>query len=82
MENDELTKHLLNLLAIIHRDGGHYVSKYGIEKSTGDAIQIVGKLRNLSSEILEDKYVCEVCLINIKNNNRFCEGHTFHETGE
>lgn len=30
-------KLLLNLLARIHRDGGHYTQEYGIEKSVQDA---------------------------------------------
>lgn len=30
-----------NLLAVIHRDGGHYTDKHGIRKSTDDAMQRV-----------------------------------------
>jgi hypothetical protein len=30
-----------NLLAVIHRDGGHYLSDHGIEKATRDAADIV-----------------------------------------
>ena len=40
-------KHLLqlrNLLAVIHRDGGHYVETYGLEKATEDAIKKVSEL--------------------------------------
>jgi len=32
---------LLNVLAVTHRDGGHYTEKHGIEKSTNDAIKII-----------------------------------------
>ncbi len=32
---------LLNLLAVIHRDGGHYTEEHGIEKSTQDATLII-----------------------------------------
>ena len=32
---------LRNLLAIIHRDGGHYTSEHGLEKATEDAIIII-----------------------------------------
>ena len=32
---------LLNLLAIIHRDGGHYTNKHGLKKSVEDAKTIV-----------------------------------------
>ena len=28
---------LLDLLAVIHRDGGHYTEKHGLEKSVEDA---------------------------------------------
>lgn len=39
-------KHLLfNLLAIIHKDGGHYTTEHGAQKATEDAIHIVGNLR-------------------------------------
>lgn len=34
---------LLNLLAYIHRDGGHYVKEHGIEVAYQDAIKIVTK---------------------------------------
>jgi len=34
------TRCLLDLLAIIHRDGGHYTEKHGIEKSAKDAMQL------------------------------------------
>ena len=30
-----------NLLALIHRDGGHYTADHGIDKSLEDACQIV-----------------------------------------
>jgi hypothetical protein len=32
---------LLNLLAVIHRDGGHYAAKYGTEKASDDAEALV-----------------------------------------
>jgi hypothetical protein len=32
------------LLAVIHRDGGHYTAQHGLEKSVKDAIQIVSDL--------------------------------------
>lgn len=37
---------LLNLLAWIHRDGGHYTHKHGIVKSVRDAEVIVAGLLN------------------------------------
>ena len=29
---------LLNVLAVIHRDGGHYVDAHGVEKAVSDAV--------------------------------------------
>jgi hypothetical protein len=37
-------RELLNLLAIIHRDGGDYTGKFGVMKSTEDAKIIVANL--------------------------------------
>lgn len=36
---------LAGLLAVIHRDGGHYCAQHGIAKATADAITIVHQLR-------------------------------------
>ena len=39
------TEHLLRgLLAVVHRDGGHYFYEHGMEKSVEDAIKIVAGL--------------------------------------
>jgi len=35
---------LLDLLAVIHRDGGHYVAEHGIDQATEDATEIVVNL--------------------------------------
>jgi len=35
---------LLNLLAVIHRDGGHHTGEHGIDKSVEDAMEIVSNL--------------------------------------
>lgn len=32
---------LCNLLAVIHRDGGHYTGKHGLQKSYEDALEKV-----------------------------------------
>jgi len=37
-------KPLLDMLALLHRDGGHYTVKNGIQKSTNKAIKIILKL--------------------------------------
>ncbi len=39
-----LRSYLQGLLATIHRDGGHYTDKYGLEQSVIDAEVIVCKL--------------------------------------
>jgi hypothetical protein len=36
---------LRNLLAVIHRDGGHYVADHGMEKAVEDAMMLVPNLR-------------------------------------
>jgi len=41
---------LLNLLARVHRDGGHYVSEHGVEKACEDADEIVAGLFGEKSE--------------------------------
>ena len=43
-----------NLLAIIHRDGGHYQTKHGTVKSIKDAIKIWHDLRNQLEQANED----------------------------
>jgi len=42
--DDKHLGQLKNLLAIIHRDGGHYVAEHGLEKATEDAINKVANL--------------------------------------
>jgi hypothetical protein len=44
-EEEEMERHLRNLLAVVHRDGGHYTSEHGIEKSVKDAMELVPLLR-------------------------------------
>ena len=41
VDNDE---RLGNLLAIVHRDGGHYTEKHGVEKSYEDAKEKVSNM--------------------------------------
>jgi hypothetical protein len=36
---------LRNLLAVIHRDGGHYAAEHGLEKAVSDAMSLVTDLR-------------------------------------
>lgn len=42
-EADTLERHLKNLLARIHRDGGHYTEEHGLNKSAADADRIVAR---------------------------------------
>jgi hypothetical protein len=44
-----------NLLAIIHRDGGHYESKHGTQKATEDAKEIVYGLRARIDELTRER---------------------------
>ena len=44
-ERKRVLEPLLNLLAIIHRDGGHHTSEVGIEQSVKDAHEVWGQLR-------------------------------------
>lgn len=39
-----------NLLARIHRDGGHYVTLHGLEKACADADLIVANLHGISDD--------------------------------
>ncbi|MBV5322597.1 MAG: hypothetical protein JZU60_02030 [Ilumatobacteraceae bacterium] len=43
-ERDALNNHLGNLLAVIHRDGGHYQDAHGTDKAVADAMLIVPNL--------------------------------------
>lgn len=41
MSNGLMPEQMLqNLLAVIHRDGGHYTAQHGLSKSYEDAIQL------------------------------------------
>jgi len=44
--NEYLRAHLVNLLARIHRDGGHYLEEHGLEKAVADADQKVAVLNS------------------------------------
>jgi hypothetical protein len=41
---------LLDLLAIIHADGGHYTAEHGLLKSTEDAIKKVWEMKQQIAE--------------------------------
>jgi len=42
-ERDRLARYLSNLLARIHRDGGHYEQQHGTEKAVADADELVAR---------------------------------------
>ena len=44
---------LLNLLAVIHSDGGHYVARHGLEKAVEDAVKIVNRLKQIEDMALD-----------------------------
>jgi hypothetical protein len=46
----EIQRHLLNLLARIHRDGGHHTDQHGLTKSVADADLRVAELNCLADE--------------------------------
>lgn len=50
-EGEEMRDRLLNLLARIHRDGGHYTEANGVEKASEDADVIVAELFGARSAI-------------------------------
>lgn len=46
---------LKELLCIIHRDGGHYISQHGLEKASKDAEKIVVDLLHNQDGVVEEK---------------------------
>lgn len=47
------TTHLSNLLARIHRDGGHYEAEHGTEKAVAEADKRIAELNGAQSELEE-----------------------------
>jgi Co/Zn/Cd efflux system component len=52
---DRDSVHLRNLLARIHRDGGHYLELYGLEKAVIDADAMVARLHCLDDEVSDGR---------------------------
>lgn len=50
---EELQRHVGNLLARIHRDGGQYQHEHGIEKAVADADKIVADLFSHIDELIQ-----------------------------
>ncbi len=53
-EVHELQEKLNNLLAVIHRDGGHYTGEHGLNKSVKDAMLISSERIGLEAKRLDD----------------------------
>ena len=68
---EELERDLLNLVCRIHRDGGHYIAKYGEAKAIADADTVAAQnnadldaLQADNAELvsaLEDNWNCNPC---------------------
>ena len=50
--NNDVNK-LKDLLAVIHRDGGHYTDKHGLTKSVEDALLIHYRLRSFKENLID-----------------------------
>jgi len=50
---------LLNLLAVIHGDGGHYVARYGREKAVEDAKRVINRLKQIEDMVEEMNDRCQ-----------------------
>lgn len=48
---EEIKQKVGDLLATIHRDGGHYTAEHGLEKSLADAINVVCEDRRKLAEL-------------------------------
>lgn len=52
---------LENLLAVIHRDGGHYTETHGLKKSVADAMTIVANCNVFRDQMKKLTKVCHEC---------------------
>lgn len=80
---------LLNLLAIIHRDGGHYTNKHGLKKSVEDAKTIVSaavqsqdQQPQTAEKYLQNDYPFPLDKHFGCGKNQFPELHTIYEAGQ
>ena len=44
-DNIDFKHELLELLCVIHRDGGHYIAEHGLAKAIEDAHKVIYQLR-------------------------------------
>lgn len=82
-------QNLLNLLAVIHRDGGHYVSEHGILKAFEDAKRIVLNERSANIEMdvrqlldLADGLLIQLCERGIYELNFEISPEGYHEVAK
>lgn len=62
--SDEKIKQLLfELLCVVHRDGGHYITNHGVEKATEDAIK---RIYNERSNL--ENIISSITFKNVKTN--------------
>jgi len=54
-QRDELRSLLSNLLAVVHRDGGHYEKECGTDKAVNDAILKVSANYSVIDEVLSNQ---------------------------
>ena len=52
-ERNEAIRQRDNLLACIHRDGGHYVAQHGVDKACDDAYEIIARLNVMKDKIMK-----------------------------
>lgn len=80
-QRDAARHHTSNLLARIHRDGGHYESEHGTSKAVEDADGIVASLYTdrdrLSAELAEARSRLRLVLDHPANSQALADARTF-----
>ncbi len=85
-ERDEALAHLKNLLAIIHRDGGHYAEQHGLKKSAQSAhlvwVDLITKAEQADEALAQVAVLVEKGTALVKDTCSYCrEGWKFDATG-
>lgn len=55
IERDESRRHLGELLAVIHRDGGQYQAEHGAAKAVEDGMSMISELRDLYRDMCDQE---------------------------
>ena len=79
----DAVKPYLDLLCVIHRDGGHYINQHGEAKALADAIKTVYEMRDGIRDAQErQREACAVALAKVKIQLNSSSGrvatHDFH----